>query len=90
MINGVVNEINAFTDLFYELNKEFSFNKRFGVTKDWESLRPYFSRDIAKSVKDGISRKDGKDEVEETLFFYPIREILCAIGGSEKNVRTGR
>ena len=84
VINGVVNEINAFTDLFYELNKEFSFNKRFGVTKDWESLRPYFSRDIAKSVKDGISRKDGKDEVEETLFFYPIREILCAIGGSEK------
>lgn len=84
VINGVVNEINAFTDLFYELNKEFSFNKRFGVTKDWESLRPYFSRDIAKSVKDGISGKDGKDEVEETLFFYPIREILCAIGGSEK------
>ena len=31
-----------------------------------------------------MSDKNLKDKVEETLFFYPIREILCAIGGNNK------
>lgn len=86
LINGVVKEVNAFTTLFYDLNKEFSFRKNFGAmkTEDLEDLRQHFTRDIAKSVKDGISEKDLQDDVEETLFFYPIREILCAIGGDIK------
>ena len=64
----------------------FSFYKKFGAmnTEDLEDLRPLFTRDIAKSVRDGMSDKNLKDKVEETLFFYPIREILCAIGGNNK------
>lgn len=86
LIDGIVKEIKTFTDLFYDLNKDFSFRKYFGAmkTEDLEALRQHFTRDIAKSVKDGISEKNLQDEVEETLFFYPIREILCAIGGNKK------
>ena len=86
MIDGVVKEMNVFTDLFYKLDEEFSFYKKFGAmnTEDLEDLRPLFTRDIAKSVRDGMSDKNLKDKVEETLFFYPIREILCAIGGNNK------
>lgn len=86
LISEVVKEVNAFTNLFYALNKAFPFHKKFGAmkTEDLEDLRVHFTRDIAKSVKDGISEKNPQDEVEETLFFYPIREILCAIGGNKK------
>lgn len=86
LIDGIVKEINVFTNLFYDLNMEFSFRKYFGAmkTEDLGSLRQHFTRDITKSVKDGISEKNLQDEVEETFFFYPIREILCAIGGNKK------
>lgn len=86
LISEVVKEVNAFTNLFYDLNKVFPFHKKFGAmkTEDLEDLRVHFTRDIAKSIKDGISEKNLQDEVEETLFFYPIREILCAIGGNQK------
>lgn len=86
LISEVVKEVNAFTGLFYDLNEEFSFHKKFGAmkTEDLEGLRQHFTRDIAKSIKDGISEKNLQNEVEETLFFYPIREILCAIGGNIK------
>ena len=85
LIGGVVEEIEAFTNLFYRLNEKFSFRKNFGAmkTEELESLKQHFTRDIAKSVRDGISEKNLQDEVEETLFFYPIREILCAIGGNK-------
>lgn len=86
LIDSVVKEIESFTSLFYHLNDKFSFRKNFGAMKseELESLKHHFTRDIAKSIKDGISEKKSQDEVGETLFFYPIREILCAIGGNKK------
>ncbi len=82
----VTKEVKSFTDLFYHLNKKFSFHKNFGTikTEELEDLRKHFIRDIGKSVYDGVSEKKQQDEVEETLFFYPIRKILSSIGGDMK------
>jgi hypothetical protein len=84
-IESVVREIERFMNLFYELNEEFSFNKNFGTlkTNELESLKDYFSHDITKYIRDGIREKDTQDEIGETLFFYPIRGIISAIGGDQ-------
>lgn len=80
VISDVVSEITDFTKLFFKLNEEFSFEKNFGAMKtaELDSLRGCFSRDIAKAVKDAIP-EDKEAPVEETLFFYPIKEILSSI-----------
>jgi hypothetical protein len=86
ILDGVAKEIKNFTTLFYNLNREFSFNKKFGTvkTEGLDSLNRYFERDIKKYVIDGIGEeKSPKDELEESLFFYPIKGILGAIAGDK-------
>jgi hypothetical protein len=85
VLEGVAREIKNFTTLFYKLNEVFSFNKNFGTIKTdgLISLKRCFERDIKKYVKDRINDKSPQDEVEETLFFYPISGILSAIASDK-------
>ncbi len=70
-------EIEKFVDTLFNLNDDFNFEDNFGIATS--ALREYKSellRDIEDSLIKGLSKRlelsDMENNVEETLFFYPL------------------
>ena len=83
----VVANVNRFFDFAFSLDKAFSFYDAFDVDKSIiESVKSLCARDVRTYLENGISIKtqmleqDGADNnVEETLFFYPLVGVLNAL-----------
>ncbi|WP_394747105.1 hypothetical protein [Spongiimicrobium salis] len=84
LIDTVVENVCAFIDMmFNELWFEVDFTDSFGLSKTFnrKKLREYFSNKnrIRSSIRTAINNKinqEGVDEFSETLFFYPIIEMI--------------
>ena len=81
---SVVEEVNQAIQLFFDLNKKFSYVDKFDAERSkWELVQKLCQRDIKNYLKDGINNKKEEIErtgaepkVEETLFFYPFVGVL--------------
>lgn len=86
-IDGVVESTKKFIDFAFSLDKSFSFFNEFDADKSIiNEVRQLCLRDIRTYLDNGISLKkqmlqmDGADDnIEETLFFYPLVGILNAV-----------
>lgn len=83
----VVASVEDFIDFTFNLNKKFSFYDNFDIDRSiMEKVKELCHRDIKTYLDNGISKKknevlqDGADEnIEETLFFYPLTGIINAV-----------
>lgn len=83
----VVANTNKFFDFVFTLDKCFSFFDAFEVDKSiMDSVKALCARDVKTYLENGIAikkqmlEKDGADNnIEETLFFYPLVGILNAL-----------
>ena len=81
---SVVEEVNQAVQLFFDLNKKFSYVGNFDAERSkWELVKKWSQRDIKTYLKNGINSKKEEIEqtgaepkVEETLFFYPFVGML--------------
>lgn len=84
---SVVEEVNKAIQLFFDLNKKFSYVDKFDTERSkWEIVQKWCQRDIKTYLKNGINskkeeiEKTGSDpKIEETLFFYPFVGVLNMI-----------
>ena len=79
-------EVGAFFDfVLNEVNRKYNFNKHFGVSNEsLEIAREVcFTDDIKTFVRKGkaICEADaaGNQQIEETLFFYPVKGVLIIL-----------
>ena len=87
LLDKVVESVKEFIDFTFELNKKFSFYDNFDVDRSiMNKVKELCYRDIKTYLENGISVKkneiiqDGADEnIEETLFFYPLIGIINAV-----------
>ena len=87
LLDKVVESIQEFINFTFELNKKFSFYDNFDVDRSiMDKVKELCCRDIKTYLENGISAKkdeimqDGGDEnIEETLFFYPLTGIINAV-----------
>lgn len=87
LLDKVVESVKEFIDFTFELNKKFSFYDNFDVDRSiMNKVKELCYRDIKTYLENGISVKkneiiqDGADEnIEETLFFYPLTGIINAV-----------
>ena len=74
-------------EFVFELNKSFSFNKYFGASASGlDSVKTLCLQDIRKYIDDGLKLKrkeielyNGDQNIEESLFFYPLVGIVNAM-----------
>ena len=86
-LTAVVNSVRDFIDFAFGLNNKFSFYDNFDVDRSiMSNVKELCYRDIRRYLDIGISVKkneimqDGADEnLEETLFFYPLTGIINAV-----------
>lgn len=86
-LTAVVNSVRDFIDFAFGLNNKFSFYDNFDVDRSiMGNVKELCYRDIRTYLDNGISVKkneimqDGADEnLEETLFFYPLTGIINAV-----------
>lgn len=85
-LTQVVNTIKAFIEFTFNLDKKFSFYDNFDIDRSiMNKIKELCYRDIRTYLDNGISIKkkaiiqDGADNnLEETLFFYPLVGIINA------------
>lgn len=83
----IVKGCRSFLDFMFDLNKDISFNKEFGAPYSiLESVKKECYRDLEKFVQQGLDKKINEikesgaaDEVEESLFFYPLVGVINAL-----------
>ena len=83
----VVETLKNFIEFTFDLNKKFSFYDNFDIDRSIiNKVRDLCHRDVKTYLDNGISIKkdaiiqDGADEnIEETLFFYPLVGIINAV-----------
>lgn len=87
MLAKVVESTRSFIDFAFNLNKKFSFYDNFDIDCSiMDEVKNLCYRDIKTYLDNGISIKkneimqDGADDnIEETLFFYPLVGIINAV-----------
>ena len=86
-LTQVVNTIKAYIEFTFNLDKKFSFYDNFDIDRSiMNKIKELCLRDIKTYLDNGISIKkkaiiqDGADNnLEETLFFYPLVGIINAV-----------
>lgn len=86
-LNCVVNEIKKYIEFTFALDKKFSFYDNFDIDRSiMNKVKDLCYRDIKTYLENGLSIKknsiiqDGADDnLEETLFFYPLVGIINAV-----------
>ena len=81
---SVREEVEKAIQLFFELNKKFSYTENFNAEGiKWDIVQEYAQKDIRTYLKNGIESKIDEikrtgiePKVEETFFFYPLVGIL--------------
>lgn len=88
----VVANVNEFLDFIKLLNSRYSFVDYFGVSKNSLQLLDTVCRhDLDEFLSKGIRRKlkemneDTNEEIQETLFFYPLTGMLNALSAEIYN-----
>lgn len=87
MLDGVAEMVKRYIDFTFDLDKKFSFYDNFDIDRAvMDRVKEICYRDVKTYLKTGISKKkteiaqDGSDNnLEETLFFYPLVGIINAI-----------
>jgi hypothetical protein len=69
------------------MNNLFNFDDNFGVAKkSLEIAKDICKKDIETYLRKGLAQcqeeSDGKENIEETLFFYPIKGVLHSLSQS--------
>ena len=81
----VIKSVESFFNfVFVSLNNSFDFDDCFGVTKESIYIaRAICKKDLMTYLDNGIEQRldesNGKDLIEETTFFYPIKGVINAI-----------
>lgn len=81
----VIQSVSKFFDFTFEtLDKAIDFDNCFGVTKESiEIARTVCQKDLMTYLDKGIAQRldesNGKNKIEETVFFYPIKGVINAI-----------
>jgi hypothetical protein len=75
----ISSEFQEFLTIFENINDSLNFKKYLRFSKeDFLNFKPLLERKIIQDLKEGVSQKleeirDGKlEDIEETLFFYPL------------------
>lgn len=81
---NAVADVNSFLDMMKAIDKKFSFTDNFGIKKDTIGLLDTTCRaDLESFLNKGIAEQTAaggeNQEVQETLFFYPIRGMLAIL-----------
>ena len=87
IVEGVVRTVRNFIDFTFGLDKKFSFYDNFDIDRSiMDKVKDLCFKDIKTYLSNGISLKEksiqqdgANDNVEETLFFYPLVGILNAV-----------
>ena len=79
--NGLKKSIEDFTRVFFELAKEQKIQTNFGTVSqtDLEANKPLFASDVKLRTSNALTFMgllNSPDPIEDTLFFYPITEML--------------
>ncbi len=79
----LISEYMDFVDLFFDLNKEFKYKENFGINPaNMDSYKEFIKENAVDNLKLGIESKKQdlntvlSDELDETLFFYPLSGAL--------------
>ncbi|RFS14948.1 hypothetical protein [Emticicia sp. C21] len=78
LVPKVVEEVNNFIKLLFDLNNDFSFKAKFNMnTGAIENYKKLLEKDMEQNVREGLKIKKDEldsqnDPIEETLFFYPL------------------
>jgi hypothetical protein len=86
-LNSVVEEVKKYIEFTFNLDNEFSFYDNFDIDRSiMQKVKDICKKDIKTYLETGLSNKkdeiskDGADEnLEETLFFYPLVGIINAV-----------
>ena len=84
-LDSVLNEVKEYIEFAFNLDKKFSFHEYFDVDCSIMSpIKELCYRDIRTYLENGLAAKKSdltgaNDDLEETLFFYPIVGIINAI-----------
>lgn len=77
--NDVIEEYNNFIDWFFTLNKELSFKNNFGINQTHlEAYKECLKENALDNLKIALQEKkkelkgDLDENIDETLFFYPL------------------
>jgi hypothetical protein len=77
--NDVIEEYNNFIDWFFSLNKELSFKNNFGINQTHlEAYKECLKENALDNLKIALQEKkkelkgDLDENIDETLFFYPL------------------
>ena len=87
IVEGVVRTVRNFIGFTFGLDKKFSFYDNFDIDRSiMDKVKDLCFKDIKTYLSNGISLKEksiqqdgANDNVEETLFFYPLVGILNAV-----------
>lgn len=87
LLEQVVESVKTFLEFAFDLNKKFSFYDNFDIDRSiMDRVKNLCCKDIMTYLNNGISLKkneivqDGADEnLEESLFFYPLVGIINAV-----------
>ena len=87
LLEQVVESVKTFLEFAFDLNKKFSFYDNFEIDRSiMDKVKNLCRKDIMTYLNNGISLKkneiiqDGADEnLEESLFFYPLVGIINAV-----------
>lgn len=86
-LNSVVEEVKKYIEFTFNLDNEFSFYDNFDIDRSiMQKVKDICKKDIKTYLETGLSKKqneiskDGADDnLEETLFFYPLVGIINAV-----------
>ncbi|MFV0223155.1 hypothetical protein OBK16_12000 [Empedobacter falsenii] len=85
-VDSTINEFNDFIELFFGLNKEFSFTDNFEISQSKLNEMKDFIKDEMKDelllgINDRLKELNGETEsqINESLFFYPLVGILSGL-----------
>lgn len=74
-----IESFDAFLNFFFELNKTYSFRDNFGIEKEaLDYTEAFLHKKKVNALKTGIKNKlneisnESDEEINETLFFYPL------------------
>jgi hypothetical protein len=80
VVKQVTTEVSGFIDTFFSYNSKFNFFENFGINpKNFDKykslLKENIENDLISGIKEKVSEANNNVDIniEETLFFYPLR-----------------
>jgi hypothetical protein len=83
--NDITKGINKFVELFFEMEREFNFDRNFTIKlpKSMNVYRDIIENNLSRFLEVELQRRSDKfnpeDTVEDALFFYPLTHVLLEL-----------